>query len=112
MTKAELIERVAARKDLPRDLTKKTVAQIVDALFLEMGDYFIRARAGGRKPARFTYPGFGTFTKRRRNERVGRNPQTGEPIVIPSQTTVVFAPGQELRELLNTGPKTGKRATG
>jgi DNA-binding protein HU-beta len=111
MTKAELIERIAGRKDLPRDLTKKVVAQIVDAVFLEMGDYFIRARAG-RKPARFTYPGFGTFTKRRRNERVGRNPQNGEPITIPAQTTVVFAPGQELRELLNASPKSGNRATG
>lgn len=112
MTKAELIERVAARKDLPRDLTKKTVAQIVDAVFVEMGDYFIRARAGGKKPARLTYPGFGTFTKRRRNERVGRNPQTGDPIVIPSQTTVVFAPGQELKDLLNTAPKVGRRVAG
>jgi nucleoid DNA-binding protein len=64
MTKAELIERVAARKDLPRDLTKKAVAQIVDAVFTEMGDYFIRARDSRATPARFTYPGFGTFTKR------------------------------------------------
>ncbi len=105
MTKAELIERVAARKDLPRDLTKKAVAQIVDAVFLEMGDYFIRARVGGRKPARLTYPGFGTFTKRRRSQRPGRNPRTGEEMVIPSQTTIVFSPGQELRDLLNDRPK-------
>jgi nucleoid DNA-binding protein len=34
-----------------------------------------------------------------------RNPQNGEPIDIPSQVTVVFAPGQELREMLNDGPK-------
>jgi integration host factor subunit beta len=101
MTKAELIERIAGRKDLPRDLTKKVVTQIVDAVFLEIGDYFIRARVGGRKPARLAYPGFGTFTKRRRLQRIGRNPRTGQPITIPSQTTVVFAPGQELRDLLN-----------
>ena len=44
MTKAELIERVYGCKHLPRDLTKKTVAQIVDAVFTEMGDYFIRTR--------------------------------------------------------------------
>ena len=50
MTKADLIERVAKRKDLPRELTKKAVAQIVDAVFMEMGDFFIRSRVA-RKPA-------------------------------------------------------------
>ncbi len=101
MTKAELIERVAGRKALPRELTKKTVAQIVDAVFTEMGDYFIRARNSRTNPARLAYPGFGTFTKRRRNERSGRNPQDGSVITIPAQATVVFSPGQELRGLLN-----------
>lgn len=109
MTKAELIERVARRKDLPRDLTKKAVAQIVEAIFVEMGDYFIRARVSRSKPARFSYPGFGTFVKRRRNGRFVRNPQNGEPMMIPPQVTVAFSPGQELRELLNGGPKVGKR---
>jgi hypothetical protein len=51
MTKAELIGRVASKKDLPRDLTKKTVARIVDVVFTEIGDYFIRAR-----PTPETYP--------------------------------------------------------
>lgn len=101
MTKAELIERVASRKELPRDLTKKTVAQIVDAVFVEMGDYFIRVKTSRANPARLAYPGFGTFTKRKRTEREGRNPRNGEPIIIPAQATVVFSPGQELRSLLN-----------
>src|SRR5262245_35209102 len=101
MTKAELIARVASRKGLPRDLTKKTVAQIVDGVFTEMGDYFIRSRVSKTSPARLTYPGFGTFTKRRRGQRIIRNPQNGSPINVPAQTTVVFAPGQELKELLN-----------
>ncbi len=105
MTKAELIERVAGRKDLSRDLTKKAVAQIVDAVFTEMGDYFIRARSSRVNPARLAYPGFGTFTKRRRNQRIGRNPQDGSPITIPAQATVVFSPGQELKALLNRVPQ-------
>jgi nucleoid DNA-binding protein len=104
MTKADLIERVAKRKDVPRDLTKKAVAQLVDAVFMEIGDFFIRSK-GGRKAARFSYPRFGTFSKRRRNARSVRNPQNGEPILIPTQVTVVFSPAQDLRELLNGGPK-------
>jgi nucleoid DNA-binding protein len=101
MTKAELIERVAGRKDLPRDLTKKAVAQIIDAVFTEIGDYFIRARVSRTSTARFSYPGFGTFTKRRRSARVVRNPQDGSPITVPEQATIAFAPGQELKELIN-----------
>lgn len=101
MTKAELIERVHARKDLPRDLTKKTVSQLVDFVFTEMGDYFIRAKATRASGVKLTYPGFGTFSKRRRPQRIGRNPQNGSAITIPSQFTVTFLPGSELKGLLN-----------
>jgi len=101
MTKAELIERICSRKDLPRNLTKKAYAKIIDAIFMEVGDYFIRARASQSSPPRFSYPGFGTFTKRRRGPRMIRNPATGSPIEIPSQCTVAFIPGQELKGLIN-----------
>ncbi len=112
MTKAELIARVAARKDLPRDLTKKTVARLIEAAFTEIGDYFIRARPSRSSQPRFSYPGFGTFTKRRRGARVVRNPQNGAPITIPSQCTVVFAPGQELKRLLNRDARASLRTSG
>lgn len=101
MTKAELIERVYAQKHLPRDLTKKAVGQIVDAVFTEVGDYFIRTRVTRRSAAKLTYPGFGTFSKRIRNERTVKNPQTGAPITIPAQSTITFSPGTTLRSLLN-----------
>ena len=110
MTKAELIERVHGRKQLPRDLTKKTVARIVDAVFTEMGDYFIRTRVTRNHSAKLTYPGFGTFSKRRRGPRMVRNPQTGDPITIPSSETITFSPGQELRSLLNRSGRIGPKA--
>lgn len=101
MTKQELIEKVAATPGLPADLTKKTVAVLVDAVFAELGDYFVKSKVTRRATPRFTYPGFGTFTKKRKNGRAGRNPQTGAPIVIPPSVTVAFAPGQELKAFLN-----------
>ena len=110
MTKAELIERVYGGKHLPRELTKKTVAQIVDAVFTEMGDYFIRTKVTRNAVAKLTYPGFGTFSKRRRGERTVRNPSTGDPIVIPPQSTIIFSPGQELRGLLNRSGKNGAKS--
>jgi nucleoid DNA-binding protein len=74
-------------------------------VFTEMGDYFIRTRVSRNQGARLTYPGFGTFSKRRRPPRMVRNPQTGVPITIPQQETVTFSPGQELRSLLNRNGK-------
>ncbi len=105
MTKAELIAKVARTKGLARGATKKLVGQVIEAAFLELGDYFVKARVSRRNVPRFTYPGFGTFTKKRREGREGRNPRNGEVIHIPASTTVTFAPGQELRAHLN-----GKRA--
>jgi DNA-binding protein HU-beta len=101
MTKAELIARVYGKKSLPRDLTKKTVAQIVDSVFTEMGDYFISAKTKRGNGAKLTYPGFGTFSKRRRPSRVVKNPRTKVPMTIPPQFTVTFLPGSELKSLLN-----------
>jgi len=112
MTKAELIERVHARKSLPRDLTRKTVAQIVDSVFTEMGDYFISAKTRSGNGAKLTYPGFGTFAKRRRAGRVIRNPQNGDPIDVPPKFTVTFLPGAVLKELLNRSARSSATAGG
>jgi nucleoid DNA-binding protein len=112
MTKAELIERVYGHKHLPRDLTKKTVIQIVDAVFTEMGDYFIRSKLTRTQSAKLTYPGFGTFSKRRRNERVVKVPGTGAAVTIPSTETVTFSPGRELRSLLNRNGKANGKPHG
>jgi nucleoid DNA-binding protein len=85
----------------------------VDAVFIQMGDYFIRSKLTRNQAAKLTYPGFGTFSKRRRPQRTVRNPQTGVPITIPQQETVTFSPGQELRGLLNRNGRVGaKSATG
>jgi len=42
--------------------------------------------------------GFGTFEVRERGERTGRNPQTGEQIVIPATKAPAFKPGKEFKE--------------
>ena len=102
MTKQELIERVYKTKGLPQNLTKKAVTQVIDAVFNEIGDYFIRSKLTRSSQPRFTFPGFGTFTKKKRPARAGRNPQNGQPITIPEANTLTFAPGQELKGQLNS----------
>jgi nucleoid DNA-binding protein len=77
-----------------------------------MGDYFIRTRVSRTQGPRLTYPGFGTFSKRRRPPRMVKNPKTGVPITIPQQETITFSPGQELRSLLNRNGKSESKSDG
>ncbi len=101
MTKQELIERVYKKRGEPAGLTKKACADIVDGVFAELGDYFVKTRVTKKTTPRFTYPGFGTFSKRKRAARPGRHPQTGQTLKIPAANTVAFAVGSELKQLLN-----------
>lgn len=104
MTKQELIDRIYRRRGIKNGLTKKATADIVDGVFAELGDYFVKAKVPrqGRMP-RFSYPGFGTFSKRRRQKREGRHPRTGQPITIPEADTLGFALCSDLKELLQRG---------
>ncbi|MBD5339379.1 MAG: HU family DNA-binding protein [Bacteroides sp.] len=45
--------------------------------------------------------GFGTLSVVQREERIGRNPLTGEEHTIPAHRTVKFRPGKEFKETLN-----------
>ncbi|WP_434772969.1 HU family DNA-binding protein [Pseudomonas entomophila] len=47
-----------------------------------------------------TLVGFGTFEKRHRGARNGKNPQTGEALQIKASNTVAFKPGKAFRDLL------------
>ena len=90
MTKADLIERVQGSRP---DISKRQVAELVDAVFETLGRAI-------RKDKRFSMPGFGTFTVKRRAARVGRNPQTGAEIQIAPTKTVGFKPAPELKKAL------------
>ena len=101
MTKAELIEKIVRSRDLPPDLTKKCVQQILELAFAELSAYFVRAKVTRTQSPRFTFPGFGTFTKKKRSARRGVNPRTLEPMTIDAAFTIDFKPGVELRAGLN-----------
>jgi nucleoid DNA-binding protein len=101
MTKAELIEKIARSRELPPDLTKKCIGQILDLAFDELGTYFVRAKVTRSQCPRFTFPGFGTFTKKKRSARKGVNPRTLEPMTIEAAYTIDFRPGSDLRQHLN-----------
>ena len=91
MTKAELIERVA--KDVGPGVTKKLTAQLVESVFEHLHKAI-------KKDKRFTYPGFGTWTIKKRKARKGRNPKTGEVIMIAPTKTVAFKPAPNFKASL------------
>ncbi len=98
MTKAELVEAVKSSKSVPEELSKKAVQAVVEETFEQV-------KSAIKKEERFSFPGFGTFTKKKRAARTGRNPQTGETIKIKAQTTVGFRPAQDLKDFVGGGRK-------
>ncbi|EDM77385.1 DNA-binding protein HU [Plesiocystis pacifica SIR-1] len=110
MTKAELIDRIARNRDLPPEVTKKVIAQILDLAFSELSTYFVRTRLTRSSTPRFTFPKFGTWTKKTRSGRRGVNPRTLEPMDIEACDTIDFKPSAELKRLLNEVNKGGAKA--
>jgi DNA-binding protein HU-beta len=82
MNKTELVEKIA------RDagMEKKTAEQALKAAL----DAITNAVAAGEK---VTLPGFGTFERRERAAREGRNPQTGETLKIAKSKVPAFKAG-------------------
>lgn len=52
------------------------------------------------KDGKVTLVGFGTFKILEKKQKKGRNPRTGEEIIIPRKKVVKFVPGKELKELV------------
>jgi nucleoid DNA-binding protein len=95
MTKQDFIDAVVANADSKGiELTKKDAASILDDLFDVVSQ---QVAEGGR----FSFPGFGTFTKKHRKARKGQNPRTGTPLEIPASNTVSFKPAPKLKDLVN-----------
>lgn len=101
MTKAELIERIARSRNLPPDITKKDIAAILGIAFEELAGYFAKAKVTKTASPKFTFPRFGTFTKKKRPARRGVNPRTLEPMQIDASCTVDFKASKELRDQMN-----------
>jgi DNA-binding protein HU-beta len=88
MNKAELIEYVAKKTDM----TKRSAEDAVNAT--------LEGIKKNVKKSGVQIVGFGSFTVASRKGRMGRNPQTGEPIKIKPSKTVKFRPGKDFKKML------------
>lgn len=89
MNKGQLIEEVAKKGKL----TKKEARSAVE-LTLET------IKKNTKKGRGVQLLGFGTFSVTKRKRRKGRNPQTGEEIMIPASKTVRFKAGKGFKQIL------------
>ena len=92
MTKSELVMRISERNP---HLYQRDVERIVSTIFEVITGALTR---GDRVELR----GFGAFSVKGRNARVGRNPRTGETVQVARKSVPYFKAGKELRERMNT----------
>jgi len=92
MNKGELVEKVAASvRDADVAVTKKDVDSIITSTI----DTIMDAVANGEK---VTLVGFGSFERRDRRAREGRNPKTGDTMMIPATKVPAFSAGKLFKE--------------
>ncbi len=91
MTKSELIQRVA---ELNPHLYHRDVERIVTTIFEEISEALAR---GDRVELR----GFGAFSVKQRDARIGRNPRTGAAVQVAEKHIPFFKTGKLLRERMN-----------
>ncbi len=86
LTKADMAESLFNKLGL----NKNEARELVDLYFQEL----VACLAVGEQ---VKLSGFGNFYLRDKNERPGRNPKTGEKVLITARRVVTFSPGNKLK---------------
>ncbi len=90
MNRAELVESVASATGQPKSEVSRTLSALIYTV--------TGALAKGDK---VTLVGFGTFERRMRKARTGRNPRTLAPLKIAAAKVPAFRAGKELKDIVN-----------
>ena len=90
MNKSELISEMAKQLN-----SKKEAEEALDSLLGAITQ-------GLKKGEKITLTGFGSFKVSKRKARTGRNPRTGEQVVVSEKYVPFFKTGKDMRERLNT----------
>ncbi|MFH1145547.1 MAG: HU family DNA-binding protein [bacterium] len=90
MNKLELVEVLAEKLQLPKSKSEEILNTLVDIITITL-----------TKGGEVTITGFGTFSSRRREARMGVNPQhPSERIQVPAVTVPKFKAGKGLKDAL------------
>ncbi len=91
-TKVEIVRKIAEKHP---HLSQKDLELVVNGFFKGIEAYL---RNGGDF---IEFRGFGVFSVRHRDARVGRNPNTGESVEVPEKRILKFVASKKMREALN-----------
>jgi integration host factor subunit beta len=94
MTRSDLVNQLAERFG---QLTNRETEFAVKTMLDAMADALARGH-------RIEIRGFGSFSINRRPPRMGRNPRSGEQVLIPEKLVPHFKPGKALREAVDQRP--------
>jgi DNA-binding protein HU-beta len=94
VNKSELVEAIAAEAEIDKSAAEQALKATLDVI--------TDAVASGEK---VTVPGFGTFERRDRAAREGRNPQTGDTIKIAKTKVPAFKPGSSFKSYVAMSKK-------
>ena len=95
MIKSELVLKLAEQNP---HLYQRDIEQVVNAILDTIADALAR---GDRIELR----GFGAFSVKRRDARIGRDPRTGEAVSVSQKVVPVFKTGKEMHKRLNASRK-------
>ncbi|GIW41503.1 MAG: DNA-binding protein HU-beta [Candidatus Binatia bacterium] len=87
MTKSQLLEKLAKATNLSKKDVDRVIQSLVNTIVSSV-----------RKGEPVKIPGLGTWKKVKTKARMGRNPQTGEPIKIPARTKARFTVAKAFKE--------------
>jgi len=90
MTKADIVEQINEKVGF----SKKDSAELAEAVF----DIIKTTLESGQN---LKISGFGNFEVKQKNNRRGRNPQTGEVITIEARKILTFKPSNLLKQAMN-----------
>lgn len=84
--KVDLAMKIAAQTDLDERAARSILNLILSLIIASI-----------KRGEKVNLTGFGAFDVRKKKRRTMRNPQTGEPLVVPAHKSVGFVPGQNLK---------------
>ncbi len=87
VNKKELIEEIAEKSGLKKVEAERALAAFEEAIVTNL-----------KKGERIAIVGFGTFTVKESKERTGRNPKTGESVLISAKKTPKFLAAKQFKE--------------
>ena len=90
LTKTQIIDTISSKTPMSKKKASEAVESIIDVIknSLESGEEVMIS-------------GFGKFNLKDKRERIGRNPSTGNPMMISSRRVVTFKSSQKLRDKIN-----------